>query len=168
MECPLDNDRNEDLLVDYCADRLAPRIKIALESHIALCSACSAWVGEQRAVWTALDQWQAAPISPGFDRQIYERIACEESRLPWWQALTKSFCAGSSPASLRPALSLALASLLVLAALLLERPGSSTLPLTVASHSESLDADRLERALDDVDMLRQLSVTENPDSQKSM
>jgi hypothetical protein len=61
-----------------------------------------------------------------------------------------------------------LASLLVLAALLLERPRSSTLPLTAPSHSESLDADRLERALDDVEMLRQLSAAESPDSQKSM
>ena len=123
---------------------------------------------EQRAVWTALDQWEAAPISPGFDRQLYARIAREENRIPWWQAIVKSLWAGSSPSSLRPALSLALASLLVLAAFLLERPRSSTLPLTAPGHSESLDADRLERALDDVEMLRQLSAAESPDSQSSM
>jgi anti-sigma factor RsiW len=165
MECPFENHPQMSLLMDYCAERLDPRTKTALEGHIAICPACSNWVAGQQAVWTALGQWEAAPISLDFDRRLYQRIAAEDSSTPWWQKVGRSFWTGSSGWSLRPALSLALASLLVLAAFLMERPRSSTFPPVVSGHSESLDADRLERALDDVDMLRQLSAPENPDSE---
>ena len=45
-----------------------------LERHIAICPACREFAAGQRAVWQALDTWEAAPVSPDFDRRLYRRI----------------------------------------------------------------------------------------------
>jgi anti-sigma factor RsiW len=160
MECPVKEHEKTDLLLDYCADRLDPRTSALLESHIASCPDCCAWIEAQRSVWAALDTWEAPPVSPGFDRALYQRIAAEESRMPWWQAALRPLLVWK----LRPALSMALASLLVLAAFLMQIPRPPAPPQPGAVHVEAFDADRLEKALDDVELLRQLDAPANPDA----
>ena len=65
---------------------------------------------------------------------------------------------------LKPALSLALAGLIVLAGLLFVRPAPPP-PVHKAQTQEALDADRIEKALDDVDMLRQLGTSGGSNSE---
>ena len=131
MECPLKAGEKKDLLLDYCARRLDPLVQTALEAHVAACPACKSWTEEQIRTWAALDDWPSAPISANFDSRLHERVASEPARTPWWSAWR-----------LKPALSLALASLLVVVALWMGRP-KPVPPPNPNRATESLDADRL-------------------------
>ena len=86
MNCPLETRDNAQLLLDYCTRKLEPESVAILERHMALCSACREFAGRQRAVWDALDSWEAAPVSPDFDSRLYRRI---EDRVPWWEILRR-------------------------------------------------------------------------------
>lgn len=97
-------------------------------------------------VWKALDEWKAPPVSEDFDRRLYARIRKEE-RAP-------GRLAALWPFRFRPAFALAAASVMTLAVALIHAPGPARPP---GQAVEAVDADRLERELDDVDMLRQLS-----------
>jgi len=139
---------SEDLLLDYASGRLAPAAAAVLERHFEHCERCRTWANSQKAVWAAMEWWEAAPASAGFDRKLYQSIEQEGREGRWlWPALR-----------FRPALSLALASALVFFAILVQFPRPAT-------QVEVVDADRLERALDDVDMLRELSLAPSPASQ---
>jgi anti-sigma factor RsiW len=162
MECPMKDRRNTNLLLDYCAERLAGEAASDLARHIASCPACDEWVRRQNQLWEALDVFEGEPVSPDFDRKLFDRIAEEDRRKRWW-----SIFRPGRPAFGRPvgaALSLALASLLVLAAILIERPRPAAAPAPGAAKVEAIDADRIEKALDDVDMLRELSVAGTSDA----
>ncbi|MGE5488124.1 MAG: anti-sigma factor family protein [bacterium] len=144
MSCPTMNNELE-ILVDYCAGRLNAGAAAELRTHIDSCPACSRFAAEQQAAWNALDAFEAPPVSAGFDRRLWERIEREKRRRAWWQ--------GWWPAALgRPALAFALALVFVVGAvrLSLTRPEP---PDTLMA----LDADRIESALEDIDMLLQLA-----------
>ena len=160
MECPIEARGKKDLLLDYCAHALDAREAAEFETHLASCAACKAWPQAHMRTWTLLDDWQPAPVSPDFDRKLYQRIAAEQARLSWWRALWRSLAARP----LKPALSLALAGLIVLAGLLFVRPAPPP-PVHKAQTQEALDADRIEKALDDVDMLRQLGTSGGSNSE---
>jgi anti-sigma factor RsiW len=145
MECPMEARGNEDLLLDYASGRLAPAAAAVLERHLEGCERCRAWANSQKAVWSALETWEAPPAAAGFDRELYQRIEREWRRAWWVPPLLR----------LRPALSLALASVLVFFAFLIQFPRP-------ARQIEMVDADRLERALDDMEMLRELSLSPAP------
>ncbi len=84
------------------------------------------------AVNRALDEWQPEPVSPDFDRRLYRRIEQTRRRAWWW--------------GWRPVF--ALASAIALAVVLLQTPKPAPV--------KTVDADRLEQVLNDVDMLQQL------------
>ena len=73
MNCPLETRENAQLLLDYGTRKLEPETVAALERHIAICGACREFVSGQRAVWQALDAWEAAPVSADFDSRLYRR-----------------------------------------------------------------------------------------------
>ena len=79
MNCPLETRDNAQLLLDYCTRKLEPESVAILERHIALCGACREFANSQRAVWDALDAWEAAPVSPDFDSRLYRRIEARVS-----------------------------------------------------------------------------------------
>ncbi|HEY1204678.1 MAG: zf-HC2 domain-containing protein [Bryobacteraceae bacterium] len=149
MECPIQARGKKDLLLDFCAHTLDAKAAAEVEAHVAACPECKAWTDAHMRTWTLLDDWEPAPISPDFERKLRERIALEDERTPWWKAVWQSFAARP----LKPALSAALVCLLLLAGLLFVRPWSAP---PVHRGVETIDADRLEKALDDVDMLRQV------------
>lgn len=149
MECPVQNPEHADLLLNYCARRLDPETAAVLERHMEHCEACRAFGAAQRTVWEALEVWEAMPVSEEFDRRLYDRISREERRgfwgglvHPWW------------PPKLRPALSLAAASAVAVVALLVQSPRSAPGPAEV----EVMDAEQVERALNDLEMLRQVNL----------
>src|ERR1017187_10642785 len=74
MNCPMESREHAQWLLDYRAGKLEPESAARLEEHIATCGACREFARGQRAVWEALDGWEAAPVSGGFDRRVYERI----------------------------------------------------------------------------------------------
>src|SRR5690349_3128736 len=75
MNCPLENTDTAGILLDYCSRKLDAERTLILERHIELCPACREFAENQRAVWSALDSWEAAPVSADFDRRLYARIA---------------------------------------------------------------------------------------------
>jgi len=154
MECPIQARGKKDLLLDYCAHTLGAGPAAQMEAHIAVCPECKAWTEAHMRTWTLLDEWEAPPVSPDFDRRLRERIAMEREQTPWWKAIWQSVAARP----LKPALSMALVALLLLAGLLFVRPRST--PPVRPGH-EAIDAERVEKALDDVDMLRQVGSAED-------
>lgn len=154
MGCPIDGDGAE-LIVSYCAGKLSQARKAELELHFKSCAKCRELVDAQRAVWSALDEWPAAPVSPNFDRKLHERIAAGQQRA-WRQRLWPENW------SWRPAVPVAVACAALLAAFLLKTPAL----VPGAPHQPKLQIEQVEHALDDMDMLKQLSV-ETPDSDHS-
>jgi hypothetical protein len=97
-------------------------------------------------------------VSCDFDRRLEERIA-REQRPAGWLALVWPW----KQLNLRPALSLAAASVVALAVFLTHSPNPA--PPAQRTQIESAEADHLERALDDLEMMRQLTATPAADSQ---
>ena len=168
MNCPFES-REPEVLLDYAAGRTAPGSTAILEAHIASCAECRQFVSVQRSVWSALDGWDAAEISPDFNRRLYARIDEEERSNPllrYLRALVVRWSAIEWPA----ALPVAVACAVLLLAVLVQspaRPGLSQLsesPVLV----ESIDVEQVERALDDAEMLRQIGAVTNPGSASSM
>jgi anti-sigma factor RsiW len=165
MRCPIETQENAELLLSYSARRLDPDRAAILEAHMERCPACREFRDGQRALWEALDEWEARPVSPDFDRRLYRRIE-EQERMGWWAHVFGPL----RPAFLRPALPLAATACLVLVAgLLTVEPGRIAPPVAVDS-PQIREAEQVERALDDLDMLRQfdLGAAAAEDSSRSM
>lgn len=151
MNCPLESQEGAAQLLAYTAGKLDGRTRLALESHLESCAGCREFVRGQNAVWSALDLWEAAPVSPDFDRRLYQRIAQQVS---WWDVLLAPF----RPA-FRHALPVAAAAGVVLmAAVLMERPAAPPVAKQPATAQvETLRPDQVEHALAEVEMLDQFN-----------
>ncbi len=145
MECPIQAGGKKDLLLDYCSHSLDAGAADEVEAHLAACPDCKAWTDAHMRTWSLLDDWQAAPVSPDFERKVRERIALLEEHTPGWRTAWQSFAARA----LKPALAAALVVVLLVAGLLFVRSRPAPVQPTI-------DADHLEKALDDVDLLRQV------------
>jgi anti-sigma-K factor RskA len=152
MRCPLGVDESGELAVGYAARSLDPRSQAAFERHLKYCVHCCDAVAAQQTVWDALDEWRAVAVSPDFDRNLHRRIAHRDG---WWRRLW------------RPAVPVAAASIVLCVGLRLgvafwlhqtraaEVVGAS--PLQASPSQVSPQIDKLEHALDDMDMLGQVS-----------
>jgi hypothetical protein len=158
----LETRENAQLLLDYCTRKLEPESVATLERHIAICGACREFASGQHAVWQALDAWEAAPVSADFDSRLYRRIDTEVS---WWDLLLRAF----RPVSLRRSLpATAMACLLVMVGVILERPTvSPTPPPADVTQVDSVQPEQVEHALDAMEILNEFSRhvrTDKPDS----
>jgi anti-sigma factor RsiW len=154
MVCPIEGGDGAELIVAYGARTLAPDKEAELERHLSSCAKCRELAAAQRAVWSALDAWPPVAVSSNFDEKLYGRIAMEEQRA-WWR--------GFAPANWgwRPAVPVAVACTAIIAAFLLK---DSVLHRAAPSQNEpKLQIEQVEHALDDMDMLKQLSVDAAPD-----
>ncbi len=166
MNCPLDTRENTQLLLDYCTRKLEPDSVAILERHIAICAACRELARGQRAVWHALDAWEAAPVSADFDSRLYRRI---EAQVPWWTLVVRPFRPPFRTVTLWRSLpALAMACLLVVAGVVLERPAGAPAPAaTDRAQVDSVQPEQVEHALDAMEMLNEFSRhvrTDSPDS----
>ena len=136
MKCPLQFEESSELIVGYGARTLDPDTALAFERHVGSCAACREAAALQRAVWTALDEWHALPVSPDFDQRLSARIAHTKNRawwrwrplLPWQVLLPMAACA-------------ALCTLL-----LVRQPAATPQP----------PIEQVQHALDDMDLLNEL------------
>jgi anti-sigma factor RsiW len=152
MKCPIQTRENAELLLAYCTRKLDAESAAILERHMETCPACREFSSGQRAVWEALDAWEAAPVTLDFDRRLYRRIDRESS---WWNLLMRPL----RPVLVRQGLPIAAAAgLLVMAGVLLERPADA--PPAAQPQSAQVDAlqpDQVEHALDTMHMLGEFS-----------
>lgn len=151
MQCPRENGSGVESIVAYTAGLLEASEQIEFERHMAVCEGCRRMAVEQKAVWDALDVWKPAPISPDFNQKLYQRIA-EDAKTPWWR---RAFHLDWSWA-LRPALPVAAACAAIVVAFVVE-PAAKHHAITPVQQKISID--QVERALDDMDMLKQMSLT---------
>ena len=161
MNCPIQNN-NSEILLDYCSRGLSLESTMLVEAHIESCLECKAVTASQKAVWDALDLWEAEPVSADFDRRLYERI---ERRAGLWARLS-GFVSGIH---LRPVFTLGAACATVVLAVLLSVPSMSVSNQSEpANRIETSEIEQAERALDDMDMLNKLGVVAmSPDSKQN-
>jgi anti-sigma factor RsiW len=164
MRCPIETQESAELLLSYSARRLDAESTAILEAHMKLCPACREFRDGQRALWEALDQWEARPVTPDFDRRLYRRIE-EQEQMSWWSRIFGPL----RPVFLRPALPLAATACLVLVAGLIGvDPGRVAAPVAV-DNPQIREVEQVEHALDDLDMLRQFDlVAAVEDNSRSM
>lgn len=99
---------------------------------------------EQQAILRLLDEFEAPPVSLDFNRRLWQKIEVEPQ--PSFFSFATRW--------LKPAIPLAVVTALVVAGFALDhRP--VTHPVT------SLDADRMERTLDDIQLLGQFEKTQD-------
>lgn len=153
MDCPLKTDKGAEVFIAYTARTLPAAEEMALHAHLGSCAGCRRMAEAQAEVWSALDEWTFSPVSSHFDERLYARIAAEQEK-PWWRRML------GSPLSLdwswRPAMPVAAACAVLTAAFLLKSPVAEHQPQT--SVQSGVDIEQVERALDDMDMLKQLGL----------
>lgn len=167
MNCPLQNNEGAELILDYCAQKLAPDAVISLERHIAQCDDCARVVEAQRSVWEALDSYETLPaISEDFDEKLWARIEQAEGR-SWWRKLLDGPALGwGSIFSWKPAMVTASACAAVLAVMVVVQQPSGTIvdksPVVEKAMIErGVDLDQVEGSIEDLDMLKQLGVVDD-------
>ena len=135
----------EDVLLDYISGSLEPAKAAMFERHADQCAHCAALRTAQAAVWRSMDEWKPAPVSEGFNRELWRRIDAEPEASAWMFRF--SFWKQLAP--------LAVAMALVVTAFVFDH--STRQPLKPASASAVIvtvsEADQIERALDDIQLL---------------
>ena len=162
MNCPIQNEETAELLLAYTARRLDPARIAVLEDHMNACPECAEFRAGQELVWQALDAWEAPPVTPDFNRRLYQRIEAEAAE-PWYKRLFKT-----PLAMWKPAIPLAAACALVVGAFMLDHQvGTTYQPNSSPGFrvSNVAEAEQVENALDDLQLLRQLDSSSNPASE---
>src|SRR5688572_15414980 len=134
MHCSIQN------VLDYCARKLPLDTAAELERHMRVCAECKSLAGSQQQVWQALDMWQAMTVSADFDRKLHARIDEFEGR-SWWRWFW------------RPAMSFSAACAAIAVVLVVYTPANRPSDARIEVEPEAV-----ERALEDLEMLKQLSV----------
>lgn len=161
MKCPLESDQPERLL-DYVAQRLSQTERVELHFHVASCDACRRWVDGQREVWSALDEWKPVEASTGFNRSVYAQVA-REQQSDWMTAWWHTLAARWSMAEFRPAMAMAALCVVTAAGMLVYSRASqpeTTEASQAPSRMERVDLEQVERALDDVELLKNLGTAD--------
>ncbi len=127
-----------------------------VERHLWGCPACSQVYLEQQALWRQMDAWEAPEVSAGFDRRLFAR-AGRRLASPWLglEGFRRLF------RPLQPALPAALACVLVVATLVVQKERYLPAPpdATVAAQGpERDDLRQIDVALDDIQMLTDFDI----------
>ena len=188
MMCPMQSPENAEVLLDYCARSLPADTLARLDAHVAICSSCRRELSAQQQLWSALDEFDAGElnISADFDRRLYARIDAEQQDSFWVRGWRSIFVSGQ-PGAWRPAFSMGLAGVAVMALLLVRMPNPFAAdPMPVANPSlavtepatpdaavktatvDSKDIERLDSALEDIEMLHVLGSTAGANQKNSL
>jgi anti-sigma factor RsiW len=159
MGCAIQDREAAGLLLSYCAGTLPPEQIPPVERHLEYCGECREWVGAQNVLWQHLECWKAPDVSRDFNRRLYHRIDEEELTRNPLARWVRRFASRWSPFPWRTAMPVGAACAILVAALVIQP--SSLLRSQNRDESsakmERIDAEQVERTLDDLDMLKQLS-----------
>ncbi|MBK5293144.1 MAG: hypothetical protein JJE04_15910 [Acidobacteriia bacterium] len=161
--CPIQDRENAGILLDYCDRKLDPDMMALLDSHVSQCAGCRQALAAQQLVWEALDSWDPAPVSIDFNRRLYQRID-KEAATAWWRRMFQPVL----PFSMRPALPMAAACIVLMAVFLFQAPSEQQLQKKMTV--EFIDVEQVEKTLDDMEMLRQMEglLQEEPVSRRAL
>ena len=162
MRCPIETQPNPELLLAYGSRNLDAAQMALLEEHMKTCAACREFASGQRKVWEALDVFEAAPVSPDFDRRLYQRI---EQEVSWWDLLMRPF----RPLLVRQGLPIAATAVVVITAVgLIDRPAATPpTPGPESAQVEVVAPDQAEHAVQDMEMMREFNSLMRADSADS-
>lgn len=160
MDCPIRTQEKTDWLLEYSAGRLNREDAALMARHVETCQECARFVEAQQRVWYALSQWEVDPVSAGFDRRLYRAI--EAQPLSWKDRLFPPL-----QPLWRPVLPLAAACVLVVVGVVLHAPQAKLTPAASQTAVEKIEAEQVERTLDDMQMLRELEMTPKPEGNTS-
>ena len=154
MNCPIQNGENSELLLAYSARKLDAETTAILERHIEICPACREFAANQRAVWEALEAWEAQPVTADFDRRLQRRI---EEEVSWWDLLIRPF----RPMLVRQGLPIAATACVLLmagAGVMLQRPSAvRPVPPTESAQLEAVQPEQVQHAMEAMQMLSDFS-----------
>jgi hypothetical protein len=153
MECPQKNSDAAEWIIAYAARTLDANDEAQFEYHLESCPSCREKAAAQRAVWLALDELTPLAVSPNFDIALYQRIAGEQAS--WWRRLLRTDW------SWRPAMPVAAVCAALVVAFLIKNSGPSVTPQQQTQ--PKLQVEQVERALDDMDILKQVGVETAPE-----
>jgi hypothetical protein len=153
MNCPAKSNQHSDILLDYCAGKLAPAQVAAFEEHMNGCGDCKGIAAAQRSVWMALDQWKPADVAPEFNARIYQRIdEAQPGWTSWWNRMLHPVV----PYSFwKPAVSLAAACSVLAIGFMIHTPEPRDASKQV--RADKVDIEQVEKTLEDLDMLTPVS-----------
>ena len=163
MTCPLQTD-NADVLLDYCARSLDAERTAMLEKHMENCAGCREMASAQSQIWSAMDSYEAEAISADFDRKLYARIE-EMDRVPAWErfwAPVREYLKGQP--AWKPVLSVAAASAVLFLVIAVRTGVEQPAVEPTAIIIDVRDVEQAERALEDLEMLRQFDASVPVDS----
>jgi len=149
MGCSLKRGVAQELIVAYAARTLDPDVEAEFERHWETCAGCREAAAQQRAVWTLLEEWQPLPVSSDFDRKLADRIAHSEATHP----IGRLFASWSW----RPLIPISAACAVLVFAFWLKDDDSTGAPAPANQPTVEIEQ-RVEHALDDMDMLKQIGV----------
>jgi len=149
----------EDMLLDYIAGRLNRTQASLFEAHAEHCAHCAALRTSQAAVWQSLDEWKPAPVSAGFNRELWRRIDADARQSSWTRelaaALQFSFWKRLAP--------LAVAVALIATGFVFDHAGKQAGTIQPESAASIVitasEADQLDRALDDIQLLDEVDAS---------
>jgi hypothetical protein len=166
MICIKDNPQGAEILTDYCANKLDPVRASELGTHLQECSECRELVEAQKTVWEMLEAWKPIEVSPDFDAKLYARIAREGTEPVWRQWFLRIFQPAEPNAFWKPFATVAAVGAVLSLALVVHAPFAANSvaidpapQAQVQSHTEKIDVDQVEQALDDIDMLAPVGQT---------
>jgi anti-sigma factor RsiW len=146
----------EDMLLDYVAGRLNRAQASLFEAHAEHCARCAAMRMSHAAVWQSLDEWKPAPVSAGFNRELWRRID-EDARQSSW---TRELAAALQFNFWKRLTPLAVAMAVIITAFVFDHPGKQAGTDQTNSPSSIVvtasEADQLDRALDDSQLLHEV------------
>jgi anti-sigma factor RsiW len=146
----------EDVLLDYTAGCLDPVQTVLFERHADQCERCAALRTAQAAVWLKLDEWKPAPVGADFNRELWRRIDADARPSSWMSRVA---------AAMQLRLWVRIAPLAVAMALVVtgfvfdhsaNRPAKLQTKTTSSIVVTASEADQLERALDDIQLLHEV------------
>lgn len=158
MKCGLKESERAELLLRNTSE--------AATNHFGQCSSCRRASLQQAALWQALDSWNVPPVSSGFTRNLYARIDAAAAET-WYERLA----AAVRPLFAQPAWALGMAGALFVAGFVLDHKSATTGAVHAPTvQVSSIEADQVEKTLEDLEMLRQfdLASEEKEAASKSM
>lgn len=160
MICIKDNPQGAEILTDYCASKLDPVRASELETHFKQCAECRELVEAQKTVWEMLEVWKPVEVSPDFDAKLYARISQEHTEPVWKRWFLRIFQPAEPGVFWKPVAAVAAMGAVLSLALVVHAPfaaqhlaGDRTPQAQIQSHSDKIDVEQVEQALDDMDML---------------
>lgn len=153
QECVFDQAKQEELLLGYVDETLAPDSRRSYERHLSSCGQCEELLQMHSMLNETLDGWNAPEVSLDFDAKLFARIRAEEPRLSFWQRWF-----GDANWILRPAIPMGLAAAALVAVVFfrMAAPEVTPQPQVLAN-----DLPRVERALEDLEALQAFSSDNN-------